>query len=469
MQVGVVGAGYVGLTTAAVLAYVGHSVVCVDTDTEKLKLLEDGKVPFFEPGLGEMLRMCRHRIVFTSEYQRAVNEASVLFVCVGTPPLTNGESDVSYVDSACAAIAENAQMGTSLDVVLKSTVPVGTNERLSTMLSGHCNTQQVKIVSCPEFLREGSALSDALFPDRIVIGANDANAAKRVLEILRPIVEGAFASPSFVRQPDKKHETVPVLVTDYASAEMIKYASNAFLAVKISFINQIANLADQCGGAIHDIAKGMGLDARIGHSFLSAGVGWGGSCFPKDVDALIALGERHGVKMTIARAARHANRDQRMLVGGKLVSMMGSLFGKTIVVLGFAFKPGTDDTRESPAIDVVRLLVSLGAHVRLHDPVALPRFCATNLGAGVKPVHDVWDALTEADAVVIVTDWREYRDLDWACALKRMRGDLLVDGRNCLDADQMVEIGFRYVGFGCGVTSRGIGRLAAEQSCDDVL
>jgi UDPglucose 6-dehydrogenase len=434
MNVAIIGTGYVGLVTGACLADFGHSVICVDSSAERVDLLRAGQVPFYEPGLQELVarNAAAGRLMFSGELAPAIRDSSVIFVAVGTPEGSNGEADMSQMQAVAHAVA--GRLDSYRVIVTKSTVPVGTGAWLRSYLRDHAAPGvDFDVVSNPEFLREGSAVNDFLRPDRVVIGASSARAAEVMREIYRPLY---------------LIET-PIIVTDVESAEMIKYASNAFLAVKIGFINEIANLCERVGADVHVVAKGMGLDKRISPKFLHPGPGYGGSCFPKDTRALAALGVQHGARQSIVESAIETNLRQRRLLVAKIERALGSLEGRRVAVLGLAFKPNTDDTRESPALYVCRELVNAGAHVRAFDPIAETpaRIALADLDR-VTFAGDAYDAAAGVDALVIMTEWNEFRGLDLARVLGVMAQPILIDARNVLNPDQTRQLGFTYVGTG---------------------
>jgi UDPglucose 6-dehydrogenase len=438
MNVSIVGTGYVGLVTGACLADFGHSVVCVDNAVARIDALRAGEIPFYEPGLGEVVsrNAAAGRLTFSCDLGEAVRGSTVIFVAVGTPEGVNGEADLSQIDAVAAELARHID-GYRV-IVTKSTVPVGTGAWLrDAVLRRLPAPVEFDVVSNPEFLREGSAVSDFLRPDRVVIGTTSERAASIMREIYRPLY---------------LIET-PVVVTDVETSEMIKYASNAFLAVKIGFINEVANLCDRVGADVHVVAKGMGLDKRIGPKFLHPGPGYGGSCFPKDTRALAVLGARHQARQQIVEAAIDTNTRQRQLLVEKITGALGGVSGRQIAVLGIAFKPNTDDIRESPALYVCRQLTAAGASVRAYDPVAahVAAIALSDLGSAVTFAGDAYDAARDADAVVIMTEWNEFRGLD----LERLRGlmatPVIIDARNVLDPAQTRALGFDYVGTGRGL------------------
>jgi UDPglucose 6-dehydrogenase len=419
--IGVIGAGWVGLVTAACFADLGHDVYVRDIVQEKVDALARGEVPIYEPGLSELLTKNAERLHFTIEMDDVLPNAELLFCCVDTPPSYSGDADLSRVERVVA------EVGGSRDhaLVMKSTVPVGTGRSIRR------RSDSLGYVSNPEFLKEGTAVADFMNPDRVVVGedANGSGAAfaDRVAALYEPL--GA-----------------PIVRTDVASAEMIKLASNAFLATKISFINEIANVSEELGANVDEVARGMGLDTRIGPQFLKAGLGYGGSCFPKDVTALKQLAGNTGYHFQLLTAVIEVNELQKRRAIGKLQKYLGSLVGKEIALLGVAFKPNTDDIREATSLVLAGRLQSEGAHVRVYDPVAAMR--ARDLLGGARVCESATDALDGADAAVLVTEWPEFRDLDWDAVRETMRRPLVVDGRNFLDGDLLRKAGFTYEGVG---------------------
>ncbi len=417
--IGVVGVGWVGLVTAACFAELGHEVVARDIDDAKIEALNRGEIPIHEPKLAELLEKNSERLTFTTGLDPLLAGPELIFICVETPPTRSGDADLSAVTRAIEEIkdAENVTL------VMKSTVPVGTGETLRRRVPG------VPYVSCPEFLREGSAVQDFLEPDRVVIGAaaEDADSADRV--------ERAYAAVE-----------APVVRTDLASAEMIKLASNAFLATKISFINEIANVSEELGADVTEVARGMGLDPRIGDRFLQAGIGFGGSCFPKDTTALKQLAGNSGYHFQLLSSVIEVNELQKRRVVGKLERHLGSLDGKKVALLGLAFKPDTDDMREASSLVLAARLQGEGAEVSAYDPVA--EATARDLLPGIEISGSALDALRGADAAVLVTEWPEFAELDWTEAAKAMSTPVIVDGRNFLDPEKLRAAGFSYEGIG---------------------
>ena len=430
----IVGTGYVGLVTGACFADLGNDVVCLDIDEAKVESLNKGVIPIFEPGLEDLVirNQAAKRLSFTTSYAEAVPGADFVFIAVDTPPGPAGEANLSSVEAAAAMIAEELDGRTI--VVDKSTVPVGTGDLVAELITRHRGNEiDFHVVSNPEFLREGSAVSDFLNPDRIVLGSEDRQSAEDVTMLYR----------SF---------NCPIIITDLRTAEMIKYASNAFLATRISFINEIASMCDQLGADVTEVARGMGLDDRIGVGFLSAGIGWGGSCFRKDVLALEHMAAVNGCHPQLLRAVVEINRDMRRSVVRRLRDELGELRGRSITVLGLSFKPNTDDVRDAPAIEIIRLLLNEGAEVRAFDPVAAKR--AREELPSIYYAADVYDAMKGADAVVLATEWNEFREIDWDRAGGLMRNRLIIDGRNVYDGEELQDLGFTYQGGGRGTPNR---------------
>ncbi len=450
MNVSIIGTGYVGLTTGACLAYLGHKVTCIDTDEKKISLLRDGKTPIYEPFLTELLAGAKQNLQFCTEYAGAVQDADVIFIAVGTPPTPDGSPDLKYLKQAAHAIGQH-YAGDFTVVVNKSTVPIGSGNWVDSLVResyerhhGRKANGHFSVASNPEFLREGTALSDSLYPDRVVIGSDNQRSLEVLYSLYRPILDQTFAPPPYLPRPEEVG-AVPLISTDLASAELIKYAANAFLALKISYINEIGQLAEKVGADIMHVAKGIGLDARIGTRFLQAGLGWGGSCFGKDTSALVSTATEYNLTMPIVAAAREINLRQRARVVEKLLGELKILKGRTIGLLGLAFKPNTDDLREAPAIDIARKLIDRGCKVRVHDPVAMERFEQEHgsLGAVLCATPD--EVAEEADALVLVTEWQEYRELNWEALAGRMKSRIVLDGRNALDRARLERQGFRYV------------------------
>ena len=427
-RVAVIGAGYVGLTTAACLADLGNNVVVVDIDEKKIDELRHNRAPFYEPGINELVarNALARRLTFTTSYVDAIPGAEYAIIAVSTPEGEGGEADLSYVEAAASSIAD--AMDGALVVVNKSTVPPLTGDMVSRVLQKTNPEHPAPVVSNPEFLREGSAIEDFMHPDRVVIGSHDPKAAEKVARLYEPL-------------------NAPVLITpNIYTAEMVKYASNAFLATKISFINEIARISERVGADAKLVAEGMGLDERIGPRFLNAGIGYGGSCFPKDVAALAAVAERFDYHPELLNAVMDINRDQRMLVIDKLREVLDALPGRTIGLLGLAFKPNTDDMREAPSIDIAKVLLAAGASVRAYDPAAVER--ARLLVPDLEYLKDAYEVADGADALVLITEWNEFRQLDLRRVKKLMRRPVMIDGRNIYDPELLKEMGFTYRGVG---------------------
>lgn len=451
MRLAVVGTGYVGLTTGVALAYLGHQVTCVDKDHNKLSLLRDGICPIHELGLADMMKKVRTRLAFTDQLQDAVPDADLIIIAVGTPSRSDGSADTSYVEGAAREVAEAMQDGRRYTVVVKSTVPIGSNRRVAhviqQVLCQRGSMAKVQVVSNPEFLSEAQALRDFLYPDRIVVGMQSSEEVNILRRLYRPVLEQTFDPPEGLPRPTG-YCLPPLITSDPVSAEMIKYASNAFLAVKVSFINEIACLCEKVGADVHVVAKGMGLDPRIGPRFLQAGAGWGGSCFPKDTAALIDLGQESNSEMLIVSAARKVNSRQRQRIVEQLQEVLKGVRGRIIGILGLAFKPGTDDLREAPALDIIKILLKMGAHVRVHDPLSLPLARKALGGFDVEFCDDPYDMAEGADALVIVTEWPQYRELDLARLAKKMHAPVLLDGRNLFSPHEVRQAGWTYLGVG---------------------
>lgn len=438
-RVAVIGSGYVGTVVAACLAHIGHTVVAVEVDEHKLASLQVGRVPFYEPGLDGLVAQALSTglLRFTADFASAMSESRIVFICVGTPSGVDGRPDLSAMKAAAQSIARN--LTTPHILVNKSTVPIGTARWLVSVIEDTLNDaaagELVQIVSNPEFLREGNSVEDFLYPDRIVIGSEHDAALDTVTDLYQPIIDRTFVG---TRKPK---EPVPLVRTTLTTAEMAKYASNAFLATKISFANEMARLCDLVGADITEVTEAMGHDPRIGARFLTAGLGWGGSCFPKDILALIATAAEYGYRPRILEAAMAVNSDQRRIVIDALLWHLKTLRGARIGVLGLAFKPGTDDLRDSAALEVVRALSDHEALVVAHDPMV------TGV-PGVHTVDDAYDVANGADAVVLATEWPQYLSLDLAELRQRMRGNLFLDGRNAFTPATVAVAGLTYVGIG---------------------
>jgi UDPglucose 6-dehydrogenase len=429
MNICVVGTGYVGLVTGAVFADLGNDVICVDNDAAKVANLEAGRMPIYEPGLEEMVarNVADGRLAFTTDLTAAVRRSVIVFITVGTPPKPDGQTDLSAVEDVASVIGQAIERYTV--VVNKSTVPIGTGELVREVIEKH-QTRPVPfdVVSNPEFLREGSAIEDTLRPDRIVIGAPTQQVAMSLLELYAPLER-------------------PMIITDVPSAEMIKYASNAFLSTKISFINAIANICERGGADVTQVMKGMGLDARIGAAFLSAGLGYGGSCFPKDTDSLVHTASALGYEFSLLRAVVEINRERAGHFVDLIAGVLHPVAGRTVAVLGLAFKPNTDDMREAKSVEVVERLVELGAAVRVYDPVAMPAARGI-LPAIVTYCESPYEAATGADAAALVTEWNEFKFLNLERLRAALRRPVVFDGRNLWEPERMRRLGFEYHSIG---------------------
>ena len=471
MRVCVIGTGYVGLVTGASLAHIGHHVICVDNNEAKVNLMKSGQSPIFEPGLSDVMTgaIQAGRLEFTTDLAAGVEHGEILYIAVGTPALPNGESDTRYVEAVARGIGQSLTANSTYKVIVnKSTVPIGSGDWVRMIVldgvaekaaeaqgalskgsigeGGGTATltripePQFDVISNPEFLREGSAVYDTFNPDRIVLGGNSKRATGLMQDLYAPIIAREFAE-------DKSAATVPVVVTDLSSAEMIKYAANAFLATKISFINEVANICDRVGADVTQVAKGIGLDSRIGSKFLNAGLGWGGSCFPKDVSALVHTADDYGYDAQLMKAAISVNERQKMVTIEKLQQVLKILKGKTIGLLGLTFKPDTDDLRDAPALVLIENLARLGAKVKAYDPIISQ--------SGMR--HGISDVIVETDperladgcdALVVVTEWAEFQNLDLVKMSRLMNMPIIIDGRNFLDQGKVEAAGFRYVGIG---------------------
>jgi UDPglucose 6-dehydrogenase len=468
MRVCVIGTGYVGLVTGACLAHIGHDVICVDNNEEKVKLMRSGQSPIFEPGLSDIMQTAIEtgHIQFTTDLAAGVAHGQVLFIAVGTPALPTGESDTRYVEAVARGIGAHLN-GDYKVIVNKSTVPIGSGDWVRMIvLEGYAEQRSMTsdpvlagvggsepgtidrlpkepdfdVISNPEFLREGSAVYDTFNPDRIVLGGNSERAKALMQELYAPIVARQFAE-------DKTLPPVPVVITDLSSAEMIKYAANAFLATKISFINEVANICDRVGADVVEVARGIGLDSRVGSKFLNAGIGWGGSCFPKDVSALIHTADDYGYEAHLLKATVSVNERQRMIMVEKLQQVLKILKGKTVGLLGLTFKPDTDDMRDAPALTIVQHLTRLGTKVKAYDPLV----SQTGLRHGLSDVIVETDPERLADgcdALALITDWQVFRSLDYAKMASLMTNPVIIDGRNFLDQKALEAAGFRYMGIG---------------------
>jgi UDPglucose 6-dehydrogenase len=470
MRVCVVGTGYVGLVTGACLAQIGHQAICIDNNEAKVRLMQAGESPIYEPGLAEIMQegMKAGRLSFSTDLAAGVHHGEILFIAVGTPALPTGESDTRYVEAVAHGIGTHLNGGYKV-IVNKSTVPIGSGDWVRRIvLDGVAERQQqitgFDVVSNPEFLREGSAVFDTFNPDRIVIGSNSDRAIALMQKLYEPIVQRQFAT-------DSNQAPVPMVVTDLTSAEMIKYAANAFLATKISFINEVANICDRVGADVTQVANGIGLDSRIGPKFLQAGIGWGGSCFPKDVSALVHTASDYGYEAQLLNAAIETNRKQKLVAVEKLQQALKILKGKTIGLLGLTFKPNTDDLRDAPVLDLIEQLTRLGAKVKAFDPLITSADLHLTLSK-ITIATNPEDLATGCDALVLVTDWQEFQTLNYAKLAQLMNLPLMIEGRNVLDAQLLADAGFTVIGIGRpvigqpilggDVTEKGVSEIAAK-------
>ena len=425
----VIGTGYVGLVTGTCFSDMGHQVVCLDIDADRINSLKHGVLPIYEPGLEQLVEQNVNagRLSFTTKYAEALHDVDFAFIAVGTPSNDNGEADMRYVRMAVTSIAEN--LDHPIIIVNKSTVPVGTGDLVADMIiqQNGKTTPKFSIVSNPEFLREGSAINDFMNPDRVVLGSTNQAAAEEVADLYEAL-------------------RAPIMITDLRTAEMIKYASNAFLATRISFINEIANICESLGADVKEVARGMGMDKRIGPSFLDAGLGWGGSCFPKDVKALTFMAATQGAHPQLLQAVMDINFNQRVRAVEKLAKALGDLHGKTIGVLGLSFKPNTDDIRDAPALDIIRMLLESGAKVQGYDPQAMQ--ASKEIIPNLILCEGPYKVAQGADAVLLATEWNAFKSLDFEKIKTAMIGNVILDGRNIWDRYVLHKMGFNYIGMG---------------------
>jgi UDPglucose 6-dehydrogenase len=428
MNIAIIGTGYVGSVTGACLAKIGHKVINLDIDQEKIDLYKSGKVPIYEPGLGKLIleEQKNKRLFFSTSYKDTIPNSEVIFIAVGTPSRKDGKADLTYVEAAAKEIAKN--MNGYKVIVNKSTVPVGTAQKIEKIISKYYKGK-FDVVSNPEFLREGSAVKDFLKPDRIVFGTRTNRARDIMLGVYEPI-------------------DYPKVTTTVESSEMTKYASNAFLATKISFINEIANVCEKVGADVEDVARGMGMDKRIGMDFLKAGIGYGGSCFPKDVNALDQIAGTKGYDFKLIKSVIEVNNRQRTLIIYKLEDLFDNLKERRVCILGLAFKKDTDDIRESAAIDIIKMLSDIGAKITTYDPEATENSKEALKDKNVEFCNDPYKAAVKAEALIIATDWTEFQKLDYKKIKKLMRKPNIIDGRNILDPEKMRKLGFKYSGVG---------------------
>lgn len=427
----VIGTGYVGLVTGTCFADLGNNVTCLDVDPDRVNNLKNGIMPIYEPGLEQLVKqnVQAGRLSFTLSYEDALKDAEYAFIAVGTPSGNDGEADLQYVRQAAERIADLVEE--SILVINKSTVPVGTGDWVAEVIQKRRAGKPLEfsVISNPEFLREGSAINDFMNPDRVVLGSEDCNAANKVASLYQPL-------------------RCTVMVTDLRTAEMIKYASNAFLATRISFINEIGNMCEELGADVKEVALGMGYDKRIGHAFLDAGLGWGGSCFPKDVKALEHMAVLHGTQPQLLQAVMEINRNQRRRAVMKLRKALQSLNDKTIGILGISFKPNTDDIRDAAALEIIHLLQNEGAHIRAYDPQAMEN--AAKVLKNVTLCDNPYQVAEHADALILATEWNEFKQLDFAKVKRLMQQPVILDGRNLWDATTLKTLGFTYMGVGRG-------------------
>ncbi|GAA4707904.1 nucleotide sugar dehydrogenase [Brevibacillus fulvus] len=456
MHIWMIGSGYVGLTTGCMFAYLGHQVTLLDTDAEKIARLQAGEIPFHEKGLPEVFAAARKNMAFTCRWDDFSTGADVVMVAVGTPSRESGDVDLSYVHTVAREIGRRL-IARHLPILLKSTVPIGTAKEVQAIIQQELDNREwpgsITVIANPEFLREGEALQDAFYPDRLIVGTDDGQCLSTVHQLYQPLLEQRFHPPAGVFRP-VGYAAPALLVTNSATAEMIKYASNAFLAMKISFINEFANLADKVGADIIDVAKGIGLDKRIGPHFLQAGIGWGGSCFGKDTKAIVQLGKQHATPMQLIEATLAVNQQQRQKVLHLLMDELSDLHGRTIGILGLAFKPNTDDLRDAPALELIEQLAKYGARVKVFDPVAMETCQKLFPTLDVNYCDNV-DALFDGtDAVILVTEWEQFRDLPFSRLGQYMTEKRVIDTRNFWDPARLRNAGFSYRGIGRGQLPR---------------
>jgi UDPglucose 6-dehydrogenase len=448
MGVLIIGTGYVGLTTGVALAYLGNQVTCLDVNQERIAQLQAGIAPFYEPHLDQLLPLVAKNLSFASSYaQIDLAQVDAAFIAVGTPSNPDGSANLDYLHKAAEEIAANLSENSHLIVINKSTVPIGSGNWVAAIIREQYQAlhQQkanglVSVVSMPEFLKQGEALKDSFYPDRVIIGSDNPEATEKLLALYQPLIQQSFVAPPGLPRPEAVRE-VPYLVCDLVSAEMIKYAANAFLALKISYINEIGRLTARIGGDIKAVASGIGMDKRIGPAWLDAGIGWGGSCFGKDTAALVSTAAEYRVDMPIIKAARAVNYGLRGGVVEALQDHLKILKGRRIAILGFSFKPETDDLRDSPSIDIAKGLLQRGAQVAVHDPVALKNARSQYTHLGIEFCDTIQGAVIEVDAIILATAWREYLEMDWT-QLPRV---LVFDGRNVLDHNRLTALGFEVI------------------------
>ncbi|GAA0487073.1 UDP-glucose 6-dehydrogenase UglF [Salinibacillus aidingensis] len=429
MNIAVIGTGYVGLVTGVCLAEIGHQVTCIDIDENKIEALKNGKSPIYENGLEELLEknIAKETVRFTTDYEEGLEAKEAVYIGVGTPQAEDGSADLTFINAACDSIAKHLK--NDAIVVTKSTVPIGTNEHIKNRITENLTQNiSIEIVSNPEFLRQGSAVFDTFNGDRIVIGSDNEEALKAIEDVNKPF-------------------NIPIVKTDLRSAEMIKYAANAFLATKISFINEIANLCDRMGANVENVAEGIGMDKRIGNSFLNAGIGYGGSCFPKDTNALVSIGRNVDYEMPILQSVVEVNEQQKKVIIDKMLQRFGDLSGKTVALLGLSFKPNTDDMREAPSIPLSKDLVERGVNIQAYDPVAMEN-AKKVLPKDVAYMDSIDEAVKSADFAVILTDWKEIKEYPMEKYKQNLNQPVLFDGRNCFALNKVKEAGLEYYSIG---------------------
>ncbi len=431
MNIAIIGSGYVGLVTGTCFADLGNNVICIDNDIEKVEKLKKGIIPIYEPGLDNLVKVntLEGRLEFSDDISYGVQKSEVIFICVGTPPKEDGSADLTAIENVAKEIASN--LNKYKLIVEKSTVPVRTGEWLKATIDKYnVNNIEFSVASNPEFLKEGTAINDFMNPDRVVIGVNEDKAAQILVKLYEPL-------------------NAPILVTDINSAEIIKHASNAFLSMKISFINAIANICDLSGADVKKVAKGIGLDKRIGEAFLNAGIGFGGFCFPKDLDAFIAISGKLGYDFDLLKEVRNINNFQKLIPVKKLESVFSDLNGKQVGILGLAFKPNTDDMRLAPSIDIIEALIKNGASVKAYDPVAMEN-AKKILPESVLYCDNPYEVAENSDALIFATEWNEFKFLDFLKIKDLMKSNVIIDGRNLFDPKKMKKLGFKYFGVGRG-------------------
>lgn len=450
-KVVIVGTGYVGLTTGVCLAYLGNSVACVDTNPEVIRLLRQGDVPVAEPGVADLIRLSAANLYFTTSLAEVLAEADIVIIAVGTPAKPNGATDLSHIETVAKEISINLTGNKKLLIVNKSTVPIGSARRVK-MIIDHILLERgvacdYSVVSNPEFLQEGAAVFNTLYPDRIVVGADAEDAVVLLHQLYSPILSQTFTPPANMPRP-QQYQLPAFVTTNPSSAELIKYAANAFLATKISFINEIAGLAEKVGADISEVALGIGLDPRIGKRYLEAGIGWGGSCFGKDMKSIINDASHYGYPMNILEAALQVNFRQRYIVIEKLQQVLKVIRGCVIGIMGLAFKPGTADLRDAPSIDIITKLIELGARVKVYDPLAMPNFQQHYKDLEVEYCQDILTLSKGCDALILVTEWGEFSSVPWERVGDGMRRRVLIDGRNMFDIQTLQIHRFVYKGIG---------------------